>query len=186
MKNQIFSISFLLIAILLVASCDKDNNHPGYQYYPDMIDSRAYESYSSNPNFDDNSTLREPVEGTVPRGHQPFEYGVSMDEKERAGKELVNPFAVNEAVLARGKDRFTIYCAGCHGDFGDGKGHLFTSGRYPFPPATLISDQVQAYPDGYIFHTITLGKGVMGAHGTMIPEDDRWKIVHYIKTELGN
>ena len=72
----------------------------------------------------------------------------------------------------------------CHGENGDGKGFLFTSGKYPYPPASLINEKVKNVPDGEIFHVITVGWGIMGAHGPLIQPDDRWKIVLYIRNSL--
>ena len=67
-------ISLFILAIIFLSACDKDRNHPGHSYFPDMVDSRAYESYTSNPNFADSSTARLPVVGTIPRGIMPFSF----------------------------------------------------------------------------------------------------------------
>lgn len=74
----------------------------------------------------------------------------------------------------------------CHGERGDGKGYLFTSKRFSAQPTSLIGDLVKNKPDGEIYHVITLGtlSGLMGAHGSQISPEDRWKIVHYVR-ELG-
>jgi mono/diheme cytochrome c family protein len=79
---------------------------------------------------------------------------------------------------------FQTYCKICHGEAGDGKGFLFTSGKYPYPPASLINDKMKAAPDGEIYHVITVGFGIMGAYGTQIRPDDRWKTIMYIRKEL--
>lgn len=173
-----------MVIVSLFFSCDRDNNHPGYQYFPDMAQSPAYETYSENPNFADNKTMREPVEGTVPRGFHPLPYRSSIADRELAGKELTNPFEYNQENLTRGKEMYYRFCFQCHGENGDGKGHLVTSGRFPFPVRSLVNETVRDIEDGQIFHTITYGFGVMGAHGTLIPEDDRWKIILYIRQEL--
>ena len=60
----------------------------------------------------------------------------------------------------------------------------FTSGKYTYPPASLISEKMLAAPDGDIYHVITAGFGIMPEHGSMIRPDDRWKIALYIKNEL--
>jgi hypothetical protein len=67
---------------------------------------------------------------------------------------------------------------------GDGKGRLYTSGKYPFPPANLLSDKIRNHPEGEIYHVISVGFGVMAEHGSMISHDDRWKAVMYIKNHL--
>ncbi|MBL7970286.1 MAG: cytochrome c, partial [Prolixibacteraceae bacterium] len=106
------------------------------------------------------------------------------EDRVKAGKELVNPLAANEQNLARGKQVFTVYCSTCHGDTGDGKGFLFTSKKYPFPPASLLSDKIRNNPEGEIYHVITVGFGVMPQHGSQVRPDDRWKVAMYIKNVL--
>ena len=76
------------------------------------------------------------------------------------------------------------YCMMCHGDQGKGKGHLVTSGKYNVPPRDLTSEKIRNRKDGELFHVITVGYGVMGAHGSIVQQEDRWKIIHYIREEL--
>lgn len=151
---------------------------------PDMYYSNAYESYTANPNFDDKLTMRTPVEGTVPREMIPFAWEKTDEDRLAAGEALVNPLESNEENLAGGKEAYEIFCSSCHGRAGDGLGHLYTSDRYPYPPANLISDEVKALNDGEIYHSITVGIRIMGAHGGMIRPDDRWKIILHIREIL--
>jgi mono/diheme cytochrome c family protein len=165
-------------------SCDKDNNHPGYSYFPDMQDSRAYESYSSNPNFADGKTLRLPVEGTIPREMIPYDFEKTPENRTWAGQNIVNMTEMSMKDVERGKELFAIFCINCHGEKGDGQGFLYTSGKYPYEPKSLITDVLKTTPRGEFFHVITAGYGVMGAHGPQIKPDDRWKIIEYIKVDL--
>jgi mono/diheme cytochrome c family protein len=170
--------------IIFLGSCDRDRKNPGWEYFDDMAHSAAYETYSPNPNFADGKTMRNPVEGTIPLGYQPYLYEKNDTDRVLAGKELVNPYQPNTGNLARGKQVFAIFCMDCHGDKGDGKGFLFTSGRYPFPPKSLLSEKVRNNPAGEIFHVITVGFGVMPAHGPQIRPEDRWKVAMYVKNVL--
>ena len=183
-KKNIIPATTVVLLIVLLTACDRDNNTTGWAYFPDMVDSRAYESFSSNPNFEDGKTLRQPVEGTVPRGYTPLPYTKDPEDRIRAGKELKNPFEYTDENLARGEVMFTRVCLQCHGPDGDGKGLLYTSGLYPFPPASLVNEKVTSLPDGEIFHTITYGFGVMPEHASIVPVDDRWKIILYIRNNL--
>ena len=151
---------------------------------PDMYYSNAYESYTFNPNFGDNLTMRTPVEGTVPREMVPFAWEKSDEERLAAGEALLNPLKISEKNLAGGREAYEIFCNSCHGPAGDGQGYLFTSKRYPYPPANLINDKVKALKDGEIYHSITVGYGIMGAHGGMIRPEDRWKIILHIRENL--
>ena len=101
-----------------------------------------------------------------------------------AGEALVNPWEVTQENLETGRASYEIFCLSCHGPEGDGLGHLYTSDRYPYPPADLVSDQAKALKDGEIYHSITVGYGIMGAHGGMIRPEDRWKIILHIRENL--
>ncbi len=178
----------LAAIMMLMMSCNHDRNHPGYAYMPDMYYSGSYEAYTKNPLFRDSLTMQTPVKGTIARGHQPaYTYKAkSFDDQVRAGLELVNPVPVTAESIARGKERYSIFCISCHGELGDGKGFLFTSKRFSAQPTSLIGDLVKNKPDGELYHVITLGSlsGLMGAHGSQIAPEDRWMIVNYVR-ELG-
>jgi mono/diheme cytochrome c family protein len=174
-------IIFLLLASVLLLSCDRQKSMRGYDYIPDMVYSQAYDTYSQNPNFKDSMTMRVPVYGTVPLGYTPFRYTVDTISRAKAGKELVNPFLPTDDVLARGKLMFTTFCIGCHGELGKGDGQLFKSGLYPLKPRDISAEPTARRPDGQIYHTITLGFGFMMPHGAQVRPDDRWKLVLYIR-----
>lgn len=171
----------ILLALLVITGCDRNRNHPGWDYFPDMFYSTAYETYTENPNFDDGKTMRTPVAGTIPRDHVPFEYTINAESRALAGAELNNPFKPDEANLFRGKEAYQIFCVGCHGPAGAGDGHLFNSGLYPMKPRPITGEGAAPLRDGEIYHTITLGFGSMGPHGSLVMPDDRWKIVLYIR-----
>lgn len=183
LKNLFKSIPAIAL-VLFLGSCDRDRNTTGWEYFDDMAHSPAYESYSPNPNFADGKTMRNPVEGTIPIGYQPYLYQKTDEDRVKAGLALVNPLEATEPNLARGKQVFTIFCSNCHGEKGDGQGYLFTSKKYPFQPGNLLSDKVRNNPEGEIFHVITVGFGVMPPHGYMIRPEDRWKAAMYIKNIL--
>ena len=174
------------IAIVLMAlgSCDRTRSSTGWDYMPDMYYSNAYETYTPNPNFEDNLTMRTPVKGTVPRDMVPFPYEKTDEDRVAAGNALINPLEHTSENLARGEEVYHIFCNSCHGPKGDGQGYLYTSGRYPVPPKNLIADEVVNLKDGEIYHAITVGFGIMGAHGSMIRPDDRWKVILYLRENL--
>lgn len=176
MKNAL-----IILALIILVGCDRHRNHPGWDYFPDMFYSTAYETYADNPNFEDGKTMRTPVEGSIPRGHVPFEYTISAESRAKAGAELNNPFTAEPELVERGKKAYELFCIGCHGPTGQGDGHLFSSGLYPMKPRPIAGQGAAALRDGEIYHTITLGFGSMGPHGSLVMPDDRWKIVLYIR-----
>ena len=91
-----------------------------------------------------------------------------------------NPLRVDARLLARGRERFDIYCAPCHGKLGDGNGITKTIGDMP-AVANLHDRRIVVMADGEIFNTITFGKSTMAAYGPIVPVQDRWAIVAYLR-----
>lgn len=184
MKSNIKIIALLLL-VGLVGACNRDKNHPGYTFFPDMAYSTASETYTENAVFEDGHTMRLPVEGTVARGLTPYPFkGKSFQDQVNAGLELVNPLAASEQILLEGKEQYRIFCLQCHGEMGKGDGTLYTSKLFPAKPTSLVEAYVQNKPDGEIYHVITMGSlsGLMGAHGAQILPENRWKIINYVRT----
>ena len=179
--GNFFKTLFLVFLLMNLYSCNRNRNNPGWDYFPDMFYSTAYETNSKNPNFENGMTMRVPVPGTVPRDFTPFEYTNDPESRIKAGKELANPFLMTPETLSGGKVIYTTFCIGCHGIAGKGDGHLYTSGLYPIKPLSLSGDTASKLKDGEIYHTITLGIRSMGAHGSQIRPDDRWKLVLYTR-----
>lgn len=183
MKRLKYIGLFSLILIFL-SSCDFNRRTTGWEYGRDMVHSAAYESYTPNPNFADGKTMQPPVAGTIPRGMIPYTFQKTDEDRALAAKTLINELAATEDNLERGKKMYGIYCIQCHGENGDGQGSLYINKKYTYPPASLLSEKMLANPEAEIYHVITVGFGIMGAHGSMIQPADRWKIAMYIKDEL--
>ncbi|HET9705286.1 MAG TPA: cytochrome c, partial [Vicinamibacterales bacterium] len=90
------------------------------------------------------------------------------------------PFAIAHAELARGRERFNIYCTPCHGRLGDGKGMVVQRGLRQ--AASFHQDRLRQEKVGYFFDVITNGFGAMPDYATQIPVRDRWLIVAYVRT----
>lgn len=173
-----------LLGTIGLGSCDRTRHNKGYEYFPDMAHSLAYETYADNPNFTDGKTMRTPPEGTIPRGYVPYPFPATPEGRDQAALELINPLEANPEVLKEGKELYQVFCQQCHGGLGDGKGVLYTSGKFTIPPPSLIREEYLAKSPGDMYHVITQGWGVMGAHGAQIKSEDRWKIVSYVETVL--
>ncbi|NQY68648.1 MAG: cytochrome c [Flavobacteriales bacterium] len=172
-------------ALLLLASCTpSDELSPGVEYMPDMYRSPSYETYSVS-NLDGDSinemSARLPVKGTVPRGYYPYSYPNTTEGYELAGEELTSPFAMNAETVEEGKVIYGKFCIHCHGETGEGDGSVIASGKFPAVPPTY-SGKLKDLPEGKIFHSITYGKGMMGSHASQLDRNQRWKIIHYVKT----
>ena len=152
--GKFFNRVLLVFFLVNLAACNRDRNNPGWDYFPDMFYSTAYETNTKNPNFENGMTMRVPVAGTIPRDFIPFEYANDPESRKKAGEELVNPFLRGPETLSRGKLIYTTFCLGCHGIEGNGDGRLFTSGLYPLKPLTLSGESAVKLKDGEIYHTI--------------------------------
>jgi cytochrome c len=179
------TLSVLILLVISLQGCDRDKNNPGYDYFPDMFYSSAYSTYEPNPNLKDSMTLQTYVKGTVSRESEIYPYDRSDSGIAKAAS-LINPLQSDSVNMIRGKQVYTNVCLQCHGETGDGKGHLFTSGKYPFPPANLISPKIVNRTDGQIYHVITVGFGIMEPHGLIVRPDDRWKVVLYVRSLQAN
>ena len=185
-KTPIRLTTAIALSLVLFASCDRTRIQKGYEYFPDMAHSLAYETYAPAKGANNGTTMQMPVLGSIPREMIPYQYPATVEGRLQAGKELSCKLEANEANLARGKEMFTIFCQNCHGVAGKGDGHLYTSGKFTVPPASLVSERMLAAPIGEVFHVITAGFNTMGAHGPQIRPDDRWKIALYVKNTLQN
>tara|TARA_B110000467_G_scaffold151702_1_gene160301 strand:+ start:639 stop:1235 length:597 start_codon:yes stop_codon:yes gene_type:complete len=190
---MINTLKYILIFILVLSGCSDSasdgrelTRHPGYEYMPDMYRSPSYETYSENPLFNNNSTARKPVEGTIARGFMPFEYTNSIEDYIRAGKNLKTPLDNNNKNLNEGKALYGMFCAHCHGQNGDGKGsisHPLYGGIPSYSDEIMIrrsGSSMKNLKDGHIYHAITYGLNAMGPHASQINEKERWKIIMYV------
>jgi len=135
--------------------------------------------------FADGRAMRPRVTGTISRDEDP---GLdSLFTGKIDGRPMTRfPVRVDMTLLERGRDRYGIFCAPCHGLAGYGDGMIaqralaLKQGRWT-PPANLHSELVRGRPVGQLFNTISEGVRNMPAYGSQIPARDRWAIVAYIK-----
>ncbi len=125
-------------------------------------------------------------------GSVPYYYGDTEPERARAIKEITsNPFPITDAGLAHGKELYTIYCGICHGDKGDGLGYLvrdenpakgIAAGVYPAAPANFMLDTFIMASPGRFYHGIMRGRNVMGSYADKLSYQERWEVIHYIRS----
>lgn len=169
----------LVVAVLLTLSgCEKGMH--------DMYHQPRYDPLDESTFWEDGGAARLPVPGTEisARG------GFAASSSGRSGYQLAsrwdrdeyatsNPYPLSPALLERGRDRFQIYCALCHGVLGDGDGYIVRRG-FPAPPSYHI-DRLRQAPDSHFFDVITHGYGLMYPYADRVSPADRWAIVAYIR-----
>jgi len=171
----------LLAVALAAAGCMRGCTSPRPPIHPNpnMDVQPKYKAQAESDFFADGRTMRPPVEGTVARGELRAE-SAFYDGKDAAGAFVAtSPVAADADLLARGEERYEIYCTPCHGERGDGKGML--NQRAGVPVADLRDPRLVEMPDGQVFDVITNGLGLMAGYRYPIPPHDRWAIVAYMR-----
>ena len=168
MRNKRFlALALAAASTTVLAACRQD-----------MHDAPRYEVYEASSSFADGRASRNTPVGTVARGQ------LRDDEWLYTGKvdglpAPAFPFAIGAAEMARGQERFTIYCTPCHGQLGDGKGMVVQRGLRQ--AATYHQERLQRAQPGYFFDVITNGFGAMQGYAEQIPPRDRWMIAAYVR-----
>lgn len=121
-------------------------------------------------------------------GYVPYHYGDTEEERTRASVDILkNPFPITEAGLARGKALYDVNCGVCHGAKGDGLGYLYDTdqnpdAKYPAAPANFLQDTFYNSTNGRFYHAIMYGKNVMGGYADKLNFEERWQVIHYIRS----
>lgn len=167
MRNSCLLVA-CVVSLLALTACRQDmQDQPKYKplaassFYPDGRSARPIPA---------NTIARDELNDTDPI-HTGAQNGAFLD---------TIPVRVNKELLARGRDRFDIFCSPCHGRLGDGNGMVAQRGFRI--PADLHTARLRSVPPGYLYQVITNGYGGMPDYGDQIPAvDDRWAIVAYVR-----
>jgi mono/diheme cytochrome c family protein len=143
-----------------------------------MHDQPKYGPLRQSAFFGDDRSARAFVPGTVARGHL-REDTLLYTGKVGSEDADVFPFPIDSQVMARGRERFDIFCSPCHGRTGAGDGLVVRRG-YRRPPS-YHDDRLREAPVGHFFDVMTNGFGAMPDHASQIPVRDRWAIAAYIR-----
>ncbi|MCL6216781.1 c-type cytochrome [Zunongwangia pacifica] len=170
------SLIFVIIAGFL-SSCagDRDRN---YQYFPDMYRPVPYEPYGAYDIFANQQEAKLPVDGTIPRGWMPYDYEDTPEGRANAKANLKNPLPYTEDNLTKGKALYTVYCAVCHGDKGNGQGTLVEREKILGVPS--YDDPGRSITEGSVYHAMYYGLNNMGSYGVQTSIKERWQIDHYV------
>lgn len=166
-----FRSSAALLALLAVAICTtacRQDMHNQPRYKP-----LAYTTF-----FDDGRAARPAIDDTVARGQ------LHLDPARYTGKENGKdvdffPIQITAADIARGQQRFNIFCSPCHGRLGDGHGMIVSRGLRQ--PPSYHDARLMNAPVGHFFDVMTNGYGAMYSYASRVPTDDRWRIAAYIR-----
>lgn len=156
-----------LVSLILSAGCRQQ-----------MGQQPKYKPLEGSDFFSDGRSARKPVGGTVART---LHGGEAQPAAFKSGAAYTNdfPYPVTPELLARGRARYEINCAVCHGLAGYGDGMIVRRG-FGAPPS-YHRDDVRAQPVGFYFDVVTNGYGAMASYKAQVSERDRWAIIAYIR-----
>jgi hypothetical protein len=199
-----FFLIFILALIAVVSLAGFRGTHsakPPIEIFVDMVRNPRYDPQHESDFYADTRAARRPVPGTVPLGYSVpnafLSTGANNNSQDQGPGAFSNspdyynsgrigdvygdgiPLKVDRELLDRGRERFNINCAVCHGPVGLGNGITSQYGLVGI--ANFHDARIRTMPDGQIFNTITLGKNTMGPYGSNISVEDRWAIIAYIR-----
>ena len=176
-----FWVLAVVVTVTIAGYRGQTSTKPPLEVFPDMKRQAKLrpETTTKFAGWSDGQSSRVHPTGTVSReanwDDTPYNTG-------KVGAAFVDaiPVPVTAQMLKRGQERFTIYCQPCHGAAGDGKG--VTSKFGMVLTANLHQDRLIKATDGELFNTISNGKSTMVGYGSVVPVEDRWAIVSYVRT----
>jgi cytochrome c len=181
----------LALATVSTGCVGMESEKPPIVGIRNMYNQPRYDTQERQPFFADQRSMRPQVEGTVSKEMEAvlvWTTGRSIDGTSwimEVPKVLIGRNGGPAEFLARGQERYNIYCAVCHSISGDGKGMVSRRatalGATGLVAPTFHDDRLRGIPDGQLFATITNGVRNMPSYAHNIPVDDRWAIVHYVR-----
>jgi mono/diheme cytochrome c family protein len=187
-------ICWIAVAAYLLCGCERGMH--------DMYEQPKLKPLTPSKLFDDGNSSRPQVAGTVPHSAGALAGSssgrsdpivalptavptlsrapdLSLASAEATARGYANPLPITLPFIARGRDRYDVYCAPCHSRTGDGDGMIVRRG-FPAPPS-YHSERLREVPDSHLFQVISDGFGVMYPYADRITPEDRWAIVAYIR-----
>jgi len=191
-----FLVIFAVVVVAVIAIAGKRGSfsrRTPIEVFPDMDRQLKLRPQAPNGFFANGLSSQLPVEGTIARSKAiqtiagpvfPFEDAPVNTGRITGTTNFVdtNPLAVTGTLLRRGQERYTIFCAACHGAQGDGNGVTKKLGMAVI--GNFHDKRLVAMSDGEIFNVVTHGKAptlLMPSYASQVPVEDRWAIIAYVR-----
>ncbi|WP_026724363.1 c-type cytochrome [Flavobacterium sasangense] len=165
-----------VVGLSFMATSCFDKAKPNYQFFPNMYEAVSYETYSEHNVFKGGVEAQVPAKGSIKRGFVPYEIPNTPEGYALAKATLKSPLDSLSINQDKAKELYTVYCAICHGDAGDGKGNLVVKEKFLGVP----SYKDREITDGSVFHVITYGLNSMGSHANQLSQEERWVVADYV------
>lgn len=172
-----------VVALVLSGSITWFSTDRPVEIMPNMDHQFKAIPQSGNTFFADRRSQRDPVEGTVARGQEVYPLGQGdIDQAESLNK---NPgLPRTPFVLARGQNRFNVFCSPCHNYNAQGESRVATRGQWAGIP-NLTRDETKALSDARIYHIISAGQNLMPSYADKLTPVDRWAVIYYLRSLQG-
>ena len=168
-------------AVYLIAGKQGDSSRkPPIEIFDDMVRQEKFRPQQPNGFFANGRTSQPLVPGTVARGSNYENNAFNTGKVPGTTNYVVSiPVELNESLMARGRERYTISCKVCHGGLGDGNGVTKKFGMGVV--ANLHDPRIVALADGELFHVVSNGRNLMQGYAANISIEDRWAIIGYVR-----
>ena len=176
--NSFIKIGLVMSLVAFMTAC-ADDSRPNYQYMPNMYEAVGYETYQPVGFLPNGQEAMLPPENTITRGWMPYEFENSPEGKELA-RAKASPLdsLKNEDNLAAGGQLYTIYCAICHGDKGDGQGWLVKQEKILGIPS--YADAARNITVGTTYYVQQYGLNAMGSYASQMSNHEMWQVSEYV------
>ena len=177
--KQLIGFAGLCLGLVTLAGCrgslkDEPPVHPN----PNMDHMHRYDAQESSAYYADGRAMRPRVEGTIPFGQ-----GKTDDHLHRGQVDgewaTAFPIELTDDVLARGQQRYNIYCSPCHDESGSGDGIVVQRGM--IPPPSFHDERIRTMPVGELYSAVTDGIRNMPSYASQVNTEDRWAVIAYIR-----
>jgi hypothetical protein len=182
----LFSAGLAALALGAAGCRGEVSEDPPITLIRNMHKQPKYKEQSASSYFADGRTMRPALEGTLSQESYSADDEVAtgrtaddLDYVREVPKKVFESFGGVDATLSRGKERFGVYCAPCHGLVGDGNGVVAQRGLNGV--ASLHQDRIRTGADGQLYATIANGVRRMPGYAAQIPVNDRWAVVAYVR-----
>jgi mono/diheme cytochrome c family protein len=181
MRYFLLILLLTTVALLSIAGFRGSTSHrPPLEVFPDMKRQPKLRPQASSTFFANLRSSQLEVPGTIARG-APYEDTPVNTGWIPGTTNFVEtiPVPMTAELMARGQERYEIYCLPCHSPIGDGNGIVTKYGM--LRTGNYHDARFVKMTDGEIFNTITYGKNLMPPYAAQVSIPDRWAIIAYVR-----
>ncbi|MDZ7638166.1 MAG: cytochrome c [Bryobacterales bacterium] len=178
-RSQAFGTLVAALLLLAFSGCGtRYSSAPPVEFWSDMARQPKLGAQQKSEFFANNRGTRQSVPGTIPVGF--LKDNSAFYTGQQDGFYVNNPVPVTAELMARGQERYDVYCTPCHDRTGSGRGIIGVRAQ-GWVANSMIDDRLSSYADGELFYVISNGRRSMPGYRWQIPENDRWAIVAYVR-----